>query len=70
MLLAGKERRLDTQGVTPKRGELAWAPNGKSIAFSAAVGLHYWSLENATVRRITIAPPLSEDWGPILFTRR
>jgi len=75
--LDGKERRLDTQGVTPKRFELAWAPNGKSIAFSAGSGIALLSLETSSVRRITTAPPLSEDWGPsfspdgekILFVR-
>ena len=77
VLLGGKESRLDTQGVTPRRSELAWSPDGKSIAFSAGSGIALLSLEGASVRRITTAPPLSQDWGPsfssdgerILFVR-
>jgi Tol biopolymer transport system component/DNA-binding winged helix-turn-helix (wHTH) protein len=77
VLLGGKERRLDTQGVTPRRGELSWSSDGKSIAFSAGNGIALLSLETGTVKRITAAPPLSEDWGPsfspdgetILFVR-
>ena len=76
-LIAGTEKRLDTQGVKPKRGELAWSPNGKSIAFSSVGGIALLSLESSSVRRLTAPPPMSEDWGPsfsadgekILFVR-
>lgn len=77
IVLGGTERRLDTLGVSPRRSELAWAPNGKSIAFSAGTGIAVLSLEASTVKRVTQAPPMAEDWGPayspdgeqILFVR-
>ena len=75
--LNAAEQRLNTHGVAPKRGELAWAPDGKAIVFASANGLALLSLESQTVKRLTEAPPLSEDWGPafssdgetILFVR-
>ena len=77
MTLSGAPKKLDTQGVNPKRGELAWSPDGKSLAFSSASGIALLSFENSSVRRLTSPPPLSEDWGPtfspdgekILFVR-
>jgi len=77
LTLHGAEKKLDTHGVKPKRGELAWALDGKSIAFSSTSGIALLSLEDSTVRRLTAPPPLSEDWGPtfspdgskILFVR-
>ncbi len=77
VMLAGTERRLDTQGVNPKRGELAWSADGKSIAFSSAGGIALFSMESSSVRRLTAPPPMSQDWGPsfssdgerILFVR-
>ena len=77
VLLGGKERRLDVNGVSPKRGELSWSQDGKSIAFSAGNGIAVVSLESSAVKRITQAPPMTEDWGPsfspegdkILFVR-
>ncbi len=77
VLVGGKEHRLDTHGIAPKRGELSWAPDGKSIAFSSAKGIALLSLESGSARQITVAPPLAEDWGPafsadgekILFVR-
>lgn len=77
VVLGGKERRLNTQGVTPKRGEVSWAPDGKSIAFSSPRGIALFSMESGSVRQLTIAPPQAEDWGPafsadgekILFVR-
>lgn len=75
--LNGTEQKLNTHGVAPKRGELAWAPDGKAIVFTSANGLALLSLESQTVKRLTEPPPLSEDWGPafssdgetILFVR-
>ncbi|HXJ45580.1 MAG TPA: winged helix-turn-helix domain-containing protein [Candidatus Dormibacteraeota bacterium] len=64
VLLGGKERRLDTHGVTPRRGELAWSPDGKTIAFSSRQGIALLSMESGSVRQLTVAPPQSEDWGP------
>jgi len=75
--LSGGVKKLDMQGVSPKRGELAWSPDGKSLAFSSTHGIALLSMEGASVRRLTSPPPLSEDWGPtfspdgerILFVR-
>ncbi|MBS1840549.1 MAG: PD40 domain-containing protein [Acidobacteria bacterium] len=77
VVLNAAEKRLDTHGVAPKRGELAWAPDGKSIVFASATGLALYSFESDHVKRLTDVPPLSEDWGPsfspdgetILFVR-
>ena len=65
VLVAGTEKRLDTQGVNPRRGELTWAPNGKSIAFSSRNGIAILSMESGSVRLLTTAPPQAEDWGPV-----
>ena len=77
MTLSASPRKLDTQGVKPKRGELAWSLDGKSLVFSSTSGIALLSMESASVRRLTSPPPLSEDWGPtfspdgerILFVR-
>lgn len=58
------ERKVDTVGVTPRRGEIDWAPDGKSIAFAGPDGLYLVNIERAGVRRLTEAPGKSEDWGP------
>ncbi|HEY1271613.1 MAG TPA: winged helix-turn-helix domain-containing protein [Terriglobales bacterium] len=60
----GEAGRLDTGGVIPKRGELDWSPDGKTLAFDGGAGIFLLSLETFTARRLTEAPPLSEDWGP------
>jgi Tol biopolymer transport system component/DNA-binding winged helix-turn-helix (wHTH) protein len=60
---ASAERKLDTSGVNPKRGELAWSPDGKTIAFSGGSSIFLLSLEKSAVHRLTEPPPLSEDWG-------
>ncbi len=58
------DRQLDTNGVVPQRGELDWAPDGKSIAFAGTSGIYLVSLDNATVHRLTEPPPMAQDWGP------
>jgi Tol biopolymer transport system component len=63
-ILGGAERKLDTWGVNPKRGELAWSPDGKTIAFGGGSSVFLLSLEKSGVHRLTEPPPLSEDWGP------
>jgi len=57
------ERRLDTAGVTPHRGEIDWSPDGSSIVFSGPSGLYLAGVESSSVHRITEPPSLSEDWG-------
>lgn len=58
------ERKLDTGGVTPRRGELDWSPDGKSIAFAGEGGIFSLALNNSGVHRLTEPPPLANDWGP------
>ena len=58
------ERTLNTEGVIPRRGEIDWSPDGKSIAFPGPDGIYLLALDRPDIRRITEAPPLSEDWGP------
>ena len=58
------ERKLNTHGVTIRRGALDWSPDGKSIVFAGAGGIYLLSLEDSTVHRLTESPPLAEDWGP------
>jgi Tol biopolymer transport system component/DNA-binding winged helix-turn-helix (wHTH) protein len=58
------ERKLDTTGVVPHRGEIDWSPDGKSIAFAGPSGIYIASVENSSVHRITQPPSLSEDWAP------
>lgn len=62
--LPEEERKLNTNGVTPKRGELSWSPDGKTIAFGGGASIFLLSLQNSTARRLTEPPPLAEDWGP------
>jgi Tol biopolymer transport system component/DNA-binding winged helix-turn-helix (wHTH) protein len=58
------ERKIDTAGIVPRRGEVDWWPDGKSLAVSAEGGIFLVSLENSGVRRLTAPPPLAVDWGP------
>jgi Tol biopolymer transport system component/DNA-binding winged helix-turn-helix (wHTH) protein len=62
--ISASERQIETNGVVPQHGELDWSPDGKSIAFSGAGGLYLLSLENSAVRRLTVPPPMAQDWGP------
>jgi Tol biopolymer transport system component/DNA-binding winged helix-turn-helix (wHTH) protein len=63
-LTAGAERKLNTSGITPRRGELAWSPDGKTLAFAGGAGIILLTPADATAHRLTEPPPLSEDWGP------
>ena len=58
------DRTLDTHGVTPRRGEIDWSPDGKFLVFGGPTGLYLLSVENSEVHRITQTPPNAEDWGP------
>jgi Tol biopolymer transport system component/DNA-binding winged helix-turn-helix (wHTH) protein len=58
------ERKLDTGGVIPRRGEIDWSPDGKSIVFAGPDGIYLMRLDQQGAHRITQAPPLSSDWGP------
>jgi Tol biopolymer transport system component/DNA-binding winged helix-turn-helix (wHTH) protein len=58
------ERKLDTVGVLPLRGEIDWSPDGKSIAFAGPDGLYLVDLNKAGARRLTEVPGRAEDWGP------
>jgi DNA-binding winged helix-turn-helix (wHTH) protein len=64
-LAAGSsERKLDTDGVVPRHGNLDWSPDGKSIAFAGETGIYLLFPDNSSVRRLTEQPSSSEDWGP------
>ena len=58
------ERKLDTNGVIPSRGEIDWSPDGKSIVFAGPSGLYRLGVEDAALHRVTQSPPGAEDWGP------
>ena len=58
------ERKLDTGGVIPRRGEIDWSPDGKSIAFSGPAGIYLLSPDKSSVRRVVETPAGAEDWGP------
>jgi len=60
----GSERKLDTGGVEPKRGELDWSPDGKWIAFNGGDALFLVAQEGAPPRRLTDPPPSAEDRAP------
>jgi len=61
---ASLERKLNTAGVIPSRGELDWSPNSSSIAFSGPSGIYLLSPDNSSVHRMTQPPPSGSDWGP------
>jgi Tol biopolymer transport system component/DNA-binding winged helix-turn-helix (wHTH) protein len=63
-LTASAERKLNTSGITPRRGELAWSPDGKTLAFAGGARIILLTPADATAHRLTEPPPLSEDWGP------
>lgn len=58
------ERKLDTGEVIPRRGEMDWSPDGKSIAFASPGGIYLVSPDNSAVRRVVATPLGAEDWGP------
>jgi Tol biopolymer transport system component/DNA-binding winged helix-turn-helix (wHTH) protein len=60
----GAERKLDTQGVEPKRGELDWSPNRKWIAFNGGQALFLLAPQGAPPRQLTNPPPSAEDRAP------
>jgi Tol biopolymer transport system component/DNA-binding winged helix-turn-helix (wHTH) protein len=60
----GAEKKLNTSGITPRRGEVAWSPDGKTLAFSGGAGIILLNPTDASAHRLTEPPPLAEDWGP------
>jgi Tol biopolymer transport system component/DNA-binding winged helix-turn-helix (wHTH) protein len=58
------ERRLDTEGVVPRRGEMDWSRDGKALAIAGPSGIYLLSTEGAGVHRIIETPAGAEDWGP------
>lgn len=61
---AASERKLDTNGVIPQRGEIDWSPDGKSIAFAGPSGIYLAALNDSGIHRLTEPPPMAQDWGP------
>ena len=62
--LATSQRQLDTGSFIPTRREIAWSPDGQSLAFSTAAGLVLLSPENSDAHALTHSPASSQDWGP------
>ena len=65
-LPSARERKMGGSGIAPRRPEIAWSPDGKSIVFTAASGLIQLALDDFGTHPVTVAPPLSLDWGPVL----
>ena len=63
-LPSSSERKIDTSGVVPQHGELAWSPDGKFLAFAGSGGIYLLSLDHSTVHRLTESPAMAQDWGP------
>jgi Tol biopolymer transport system component/DNA-binding winged helix-turn-helix (wHTH) protein len=59
-----EEKKVSTGGITPRRGEVGWSPDGKTLAFAGGARIILLNLADATIYRLTEPPPLSEDWGP------
>ena len=64
----GSEQKLDTRGVSPKRGELDWSPDGRFIAFNGGNAIFLVSLRDGSVRQLTLPPPSAEDRAPSFST--
>jgi Tol biopolymer transport system component/DNA-binding winged helix-turn-helix (wHTH) protein len=64
VLTTGTEKKLNTGGITPRRGEVSWSPDGKTLAFAGGAGIILLNPVDATAHRLTEPPPVSEDWGP------
>jgi Tol biopolymer transport system component/DNA-binding winged helix-turn-helix (wHTH) protein len=70
------ERKLDTGGLMPQKGEFDWSPDGKSIAFSTG-SVFLLSLSDSAVHRVTSPtagsqdgyPKFSSDGQRLLFVR-
>jgi Tol biopolymer transport system component/DNA-binding winged helix-turn-helix (wHTH) protein len=60
----GAENKLDTRGVTSKRGELDWSPDGQWIAFNGGNALYLLSVRDGSLRPLTSPPPSAEDRAP------
>jgi len=60
----GAEKKLNTSGITPRRGEVAWSADGKTLAFAGGAGIILLNPADASAHRLTEPPPLAEDWGP------
>jgi Tol biopolymer transport system component/DNA-binding winged helix-turn-helix (wHTH) protein len=58
------ERKIDTGGASPTRGEIDWSPDGKSIAFAGKSGIYLVTLQNCSLHRLTTPTPAAQDWGP------
>jgi Tol biopolymer transport system component/DNA-binding winged helix-turn-helix (wHTH) protein len=61
---ASTQRKLDTGGVVPRRGEMDWSPDGNALAFAGPSGIYLMSPEGTAAHRIIQTPPAAEDWGP------